>query len=167
MNDNKFESTFKRINPKIIHILLLLISVSALATAFIAEYYFNIKPCSFCIFERWGYFLLGIISFIGLWSKHDKRMLYVQFLSVFIGLFLATYHIAIQEKWVKLPEVCKTTQRNFKSLEELKASLKNRRPPCNKVTWEIFGIPATWYNLVLYVGLIHLLGGYVWLYRKR
>lgn len=155
------------ITPKRVHFLLICVSLSALGTALIAQYFFDIQPCAFCIFERWGYVMLGIISLWGLFTKYSKIALYMQFLSLSIGLFLASYHLMIQYKIVSVPSVCKTNPGNHQSIEELRESLRKKRPTCDKVTWEIFGVSAVIYNFILYLALLNSLGAYTWLYRKH
>lgn len=84
-----------------------------------------------------------------------------------LGFLLTAYHVGLEQKWIpaSLQPSFLTCQQKGPApttLAELKARLgANRHPSCSEVTWWLFGISATWWNLALLAALLVSVGGYV------
>ncbi|MBL0941746.1 MAG: disulfide bond formation protein B [Alphaproteobacteria bacterium] len=124
--------------------------IIGLCSAWIAEYIFDIKPCSLCLYQR---YLLIIITFIAgssayiLPSKLIKRMIFVTGLCFLIAAVIAFYHVGLEEKWFKDIGICQT-QRQANSIEALRQQLLNAEPAsCSQASWRLLGLSFAGYNL--------------------
>jgi disulfide bond formation protein DsbB len=145
----------EKATPKHIHYFLILVATVSLAFAYIAEYVFQILPCDFCLYERCIY---AAIIIVGLFSLKTKALsgqngIFVQLIVLTIGLILTGYHVGMEQHWWAGPASC-TGAGPAASFEDFKAQLmKISRPRCDQVTWALFGISATLWNLMLQAGL--------------
>jgi disulfide bond formation protein DsbB len=136
----------------LIQVLLFLIALAALATAFIAEYYFNLVPCSLCVYERYVYGVIAIISVFSFLLQFRKFWLLMQSLILIAGIVLSSYHFGVEQRWFAMPSTCRVqTKKIPQTLKELKQQMKQKTPHarCDEVTWKIFGISATFWNALL------------------
>ena len=88
--------------------ILMLISVSALGTAFIAEYYFDLAPCEMCLKQREPYYVIivGFIIFLSLKLQYSIWFyIGVQIITIY-GLFYSIWHVGIENKLVSGPAGC-------------------------------------------------------------
>ena len=56
--------------------IILVISIAVISTALIAEYFYRILPCKMCIFQRYSYYALIILSAIFLLLKKQNDRFY-------------------------------------------------------------------------------------------
>lgn len=132
--------------------LVTLFSVVALASALIAEYYFDLQPCAMCLKQREPYYVIiagFILVMILKWQ--DKIWFYVgvQIASIY-GLFYSLWHVGIENKILAGPSSCSgglNISTNTSSLKEqiiTKAVIN-----CEEVAWSIFGLSAATINSLL------------------
>lgn len=143
---------------KHIHYFLILASIAALTFVYVAEYGFQILPCDFCLYERGVYMAVIVAALISLkWSVFsDQRGIFLQLLILTVGLALTFYHVGMEQHWWAGPSSC-TGAGQAGSFEEYRAQLmKTNRPRCDQITWAVFGISATAWNLMLQGGLAFL-----------
>ena len=102
--------------------LVALFSVVALASAFIAEFYFNLAPCEMCLKQREPYYVI-ILGFILIailrWQDRIWFYLSVQILSVY-GLFYSIWHVGIELKIFESPPSCAGDLNYSDSTKEIK-----------------------------------------------
>ena len=132
--------------------LVTLFSVVALASALIAEYYFDLQPCAMCLKQREPYYIIiagFILVMILKWQ--DKIWFYVgvQIVSIY-GLFYSLWHVGIENKILAGPSSCSgglNISTNTSSLKEqiLSKAVIN----CEEVAWSIFGLSAATMNSLL------------------
>ena len=132
--------------------LVTLFSVVALASALIAEYYFDLQPCAMCLKQREPYYVIiagFILVMILKWQ--DKIWFYVgvQIVSIY-GLFYSLWHVGIENKILAGPSSCSgglNISRNTSSLKEqiISKAVIN----CEEVAWSIFGLSAATMNSLL------------------
>ena len=145
-----------------------LLSIIAIGTALIAEYFFNLEPCKMCLKQREPYYILiGAFIFFGLfrWQKKIWFFLGVQLISVY-GLFYGLWHVGIENKILQGPSGCTgglDVTDNASSLKEqiLSKAIIN----CEEVIWNIFGLSAATINslllfLIFFINAIYLSNNY-------
>ena len=138
------------INKTIIK-LIFLISIIALASAFFIEYVLGHQPCNLCILERIPYLLAIIIivlnyKFVQL-EKHFILLLILIFLAAII---LSLYHLGIEEGIIKESLVCDLNNKsNLLSKEDILKQLQQKNVSCQDVTFKIFGLSLTSYNVLI------------------
>ena len=139
------------INKKFTIKLIFIISIIALTSAFFIEHILGHQPCNLCILERIPY-LLGIIvivlnyKFVHL-EKHFMLMLIIIFLAATI---LSLYHLGIEQGFIEESLVCDLKNgTDLLSKEEILRQLQEKNVSCKDVTFKIFGLSLTSYNILI------------------
>lgn len=136
-----------------------LICIAALAAAFVAEYGFHLKPCAFCLYERYPYAIGLFLSLLALLSETFRPLLKkLLVLCFFVGAGITFYHILIEHKVVQPPESCvsKFDITDSTTVADLEADMasQERVVRCDVVPIRIFGLSLAEYNLVLSLFLL-------------
>jgi len=137
---------------------LIFVAAASLGVAYIAEHSYHIIPCDFCLYERCIYAAIIIVGFLGLKTRFlsSHRGILAQLFVLSIGIALTGYHVGMEQHWWTGPASCTGVQ-TAATLEDFRAQLlKMNRPRCDQISWILFGISATVWNLVLQAGLAFL-----------
>ena len=131
--------------------LILLISIFALISAFFIEYILGHQPCNLCVLERIPYLLAIIIVFLNykfiLFEKFFILLLTIIFL---VGTALSLYHLGIEQGFIEESLVCDLKSgSNLLSKEEILKQLQEKSISCKDVTFKIFGLSLTSYNILI------------------
>ena len=148
----------RRLTPKHLHIFLIVVATISLGAAYIAEYKFKILPCDFCLYERCIYAGVIVVGILALKTRFlfGHRGIFAQLIVLSIGIALTFYHVGMEQHWWAGPASC-TGAGPAATLEEFRAQLmKLTRPRCDQISWAIFGISTTLWNLMLQAGLAFL-----------
>lgn len=146
----------------------MLISVIALGTAFIAEYYFDLAPCEMCLKQREPYYVIivGFIIFLSLKLQYSIWFyIGVQIITIY-GLFYSIWHVGIENKLVSGPAGCSSGLDIANNLTNLKEQILSKPVlNCEDVAWSIFGLSAASINslllfLIFIINAIYLLDNY-------
>ena len=132
-------------------ITIFLISFVALISAFFIEYVLGHQPCSLCLFERVPYLLAIFIILIN--YKYDKLEKYfILLLSIifFIETLLSLYHLGIEQGFIQESLFCDLEKgANIVDKDELLKQLQQKSISCKDVTFKIFGLSLTSYNIII------------------
>lgn len=154
---------------KVLHLGLIAISITALATAYFAEYILHYTPCPLCVYERFPYLTLIKICLTALIIRQlSKYTLVFIFLTLLSSCILSSYHSMVERGIVQPSSLCSSMIRFPKglSIEHIKQMLYSQPiTSCTKPALKLFGISMTEYNLLLNIGLLICLL-LVWLYPK-
>ena len=85
-----------------------LLSIAAIGSALIAEYYFYLEPCKMCLKQREAYYAIIILFLVFLslrWQTKIWFFLGVQVLTIY-GLFYSLWHVGIENKFLSGPSGC-------------------------------------------------------------
>ena len=132
--------------------LVTLFSVVALASALIAEYYFDLQPCAMCLKQRDPYYIIiagFVLAMILKWQ--DKIWFYVgvQIVSIY-GLFYSLWHVGIENKILAGPSSCSGGLNISTNTSSLKEQIISKAViNCEEVAWSIFGLSAATMNSLL------------------
>lgn len=127
---------------------------SALATAYIAEYGFDIKPCPLCLYHRYAYYFIGGWAALTALTPLRKPGSWLVLTGCFAGMGIAFYHIAIENHWYRLTEACQGGKLVGNSLAEIKQHLLNNTDVgCAPDAWSFLGVSFTVYSFLLFLGL--------------
>ena len=132
--------------------LVTLVSVVALASALIAEYYFDLQPCAMCLKQREPYYLIIAGFFLVMILKwQDKIWFYVGVQIVIIyGLFYSLWHVGIENKILAGPSSCSGGLNISTNTSSLKEQIISKAViNCEEVAWSIFGLSAATMNSLL------------------
>ena len=148
--------------------LVVLFSVVALASAFIAEFYFNLAPCKMCLKQREPYYVIIVgFTLITILKWQDRIWFYlgVQLISIY-GLFYSIWHVGIENKLLSGPAGCSDGLNITNNASDLKEQILSKPViNCEDVTWSIFGLSAATINsmllvLIFILNAIYILSNY-------
>jgi disulfide bond formation protein DsbB len=127
------------------------VSIIALISAFYIEYVLGHQPCNLCVLERIPFLLAIIIVFLTykfiLFEKFFILLLTIIFLA---GTALSLYHLGIEQGLIQESLVCDLKSgSNLLSKEEIIQQLKEKNVSCKDVTFKIFGLSLTSYNILI------------------
>ena len=139
------------INKTIILKLIFLISIIALASAFFIEYILGHQPCNLCILERIPYLLALIIILLNYKFIHfEKYFLLTLTLIFLVATALSLYHFGIEQGFIKESLVCDLNNyTNLLTKEDILKQLQQKNVSCQDVTFKIFGLSLTSYNIFI------------------
>ena len=131
--------------------LIFLISIVALASAFFIEYKLGHQPCNLCILERIPYLLAILLILLNYKFNHlEKYFLILLTIVFFIATILSLYHLGIEQGFIQESMVCDLKSgSNFLSKEDILKQLQEKSVSCKDVTFKIFGLSLTTYNILI------------------
>ena len=148
--------------------LVALFSVVALASAFIAEFYFNLAPCEMCLKQREPYYIIILgFALITILKWQDRIWFYlgVQLISIY-GLFYSIWHVGIENNFLSGPAGCSDGLNITNNASDLKEQILSKPViNCEDVAWSIFGLSAATINtlllfLIFILNAIYILNNY-------
>ena len=131
--------------------LIFLISIIALVSAFFIEYVLGHQPCNLCILERIPYLLAIIIILLNFKFSHYEKFFILLLSIIFLaGAIISLYHLGIEQGFIQESLVCDLKSgSNLLSKEEILKQLQEKNVSCKDVTFKIFGLSLTSYNILL------------------
>ena len=131
--------------------LIFLISVIALVSAFFIEYVLCHQPCNLCILERIPYLLAIIIILLNFKFSHYEKFFILLLSIIFLaGAIISLYHLGIEQGFIQESLVCDLKSgSNLLSKEEILKQLQEKNVSCKDVTFKIFGLSLTSYNILI------------------
>jgi len=138
-------------NKNLLIKLILLISIIALISAFFIEYILGHQPCNLCILERIPYFLAIIVILLN-YKFIEFEKFFILFLTIIFlfGTVLSLYHLGIEQGLIQESLVCDLKSgSNLLSKEEILKQLQEKSVSCKNVTFKMFGLSLTSYNILI------------------
>jgi len=131
--------------------LIFLISIIALISAFFIEYILGHQPCNLCILERIPYFLAIIVILLNYKFVQFEKLFILLLTIIFLfGTILSLYHLGIEQGLIQESLVCDLKNgSNLLSKEEILKQLQAKNVSCKDVTFKIFGLSLTSYNILI------------------
>ena len=131
--------------------LIFLISVIALVSAFFIEYVLGHQPCNLCILERIPYLLALIIILLNFKFSHFEKFFILLLIIIFlVGAIISLYHLGIELGFIQESLVCDLkSASDLLSKEEILKQLQEKNVSCKDVTFKIFGLSLTSYNILI------------------
>ena len=139
------------IKKTIILKLIFLISIIALSSAFFIEYVLGHQPCNLCLLERIPYLLAIIIILLNYKFIHfEKNFILLLTLIFLVATGLSLYHLGIEQGFIKESLVCDLNNgSNLLSKDDILKQLQQKNVSCQDVTFKIFGLSLTSYNILI------------------
>ncbi|MGV8948924.1 MAG: disulfide bond formation protein B [Candidatus Paracaedibacter sp.] len=158
MNCTTMNKALNCLTLKHVHWFLIFMAAASLGFAYVAEHNYKIVPCDFCLYERCVYAAVIILGLLSLKTNflRGRRGIFIQLFVLSIGIVLTGYHVGMEQHWWAGPASCTGIQ-TATTLEDFRAQLMLKaRPRCDQISWILFGVSATVWNLVLQAGLAFL-----------
>tara|TARA_Y100000385_G_C12806927_1_gene514375 strand:+ start:73 stop:558 length:486 start_codon:yes stop_codon:yes gene_type:complete len=130
---------------------IFLISLIALISAYFIEHVLGHQPCNLCLLERIPYFFSIIIIILNLKFNHFEKFFIFLLIIVFLGAtLLSLYHFGIEQGLIQESLVC-DLQNGSEALskEEILKQLQQKSVSCKDVTFKIFGLSLTTFNIII------------------
>ena len=131
--------------------LILFVSFVALISAFFIEYVLGHQPCNLCILERIPYLLAIVIILLNYKFSQFEKLFLVLLIIVFLtATILSVYHFGIEQGFIEESLVCDLKNGSgVTSKEEILKQLQEQKVSCKDVTFKVFGLSLTTYNIVI------------------
>ena len=145
---------------------IFLISLVALISAYFIEYILGHQPCNLCVYERIPYFLAILIVLINYkYNKLEKYLILSLAIIFLIATILSLYHLGIEQGFIQESLLCDLEKgANIVDKDEILKQLQQKSISCKDVTFKIFGLSLTNYNIIisllLTIGLTKIYFGY-------
>ena len=154
------------LSKKNLLIAVCLISFIALISAYFIEYILGHQPCNLCVYERIPYFLAMLIVLINYkYNKLEKYLILLLAIIFLIATILSLYHLGIEQGFIQESLLCDVEKgANIVDKDEILKQLQQKSISCKDVTFKIFGLSLTNYNIIisllLTIGLTKIYFGY-------
>ena len=138
-------------NKSLLLNLILFVSFVALISAFFIEYVLGHQPCNLCILERIPYVVAIVIILLNYKFSQFEKLFLVLLIIVFLtATILSVYHFGIERGFIEESLVCDLKNSSgVTSKEEILKQLQEQKVSCKDVTFKIFGLSLTTYNIVI------------------
>ncbi|CAO6132251.1 DsbB Disulfide bond formation protein DsbB [Candidatus Pelagibacterales bacterium] len=132
-------------------IYIFVINLIVVSSALFIEYILKVKPCALCIYQRYPYYLILLLSALFFLKNNWKYSLMILMtLTSIVGFFLAGYHVGIEYGVIDELSSCKTEiSKNISKdilLKELQSKLA---PSCKQVDFKLFGMSLALINMIM------------------
>ena len=131
--------------------LIFLVSIIALVSAFFIEYVLGHQPCNLCVLERIPYLLAIIVVLLNYkFIQFEKFFILLLTIIFLASTALSLYHLGIEQGFIQESLVCDLKSgSNLLSKEEILKQLQEKNVSCKNVTFKIFGLSLTSYNILI------------------
>ena len=134
-----------------IPVFLLIISAVALGSAYLAEYVYNLKPCTLCLYQRIPFAIIGVLGVMAFLFVSYLSLAFVARMAGLVllsGAGIAIYHLGIEQHWWASAASCNVAGPDqILSMSQFKALLQQQpEASCQEITWNLFGISMATYN---------------------
>ncbi len=145
-----------------------IISLIAISSALIAEFIFNLEPCSMCLKQRYPYYVIFLSSLIIIFFQWHKKIWFyigVQISSIY-GVFYSIWHVGIEKKILQGPKECFGGLETSENISNLKDQIMSKTViNCEEIVWSFFGASAATINtfiilLIFIINAIYLFQTY-------
>ena len=139
------------LSKKNLFTVIFLISFIALVSAYFIEYILGHKPCNLCLYERIPYFLAILIVLINYkYNKLEKYIILSLAIIFLIATILSLYHLGIEQGFIQESLLCDLEKgANILDKDEILKQLQQKNISCKDVTFKIFGLSLTSYNILI------------------
>ena len=130
---------------------IFLISFIALISAYFIEYVLGHQPCNLCVYERIPYFLAILIVLINYkYNKLEKYLILSLAIIFLIATILSLYHLGIEQGFIQESLLCDLENgANIVDKDEILKQLQQKSISCKDVTFKIFGLSLTNFNIII------------------
>ena len=130
---------------------IFIISIVSIISAYFIEYSLGHQPCNLCLIERIPYGLtIFLIIFNYLLKKNEKFIILLLILIFSFSLIISSYHLGIEQGFFEESAVCGIKNASeIISKDEILKQLQEKNVSCKDVTFKIFGMSLTSFNIML------------------
>jgi disulfide bond formation protein DsbB len=143
--------------PRAPALFLLVASAGSLLAAFFFQYVVGLQPCILCIWQRWPYAAVIVLTILVLTAAHAPKLraalLALCGVALLIGGGVAAFHVGVEQHWWTGTPNCGVPD-TANSIEALRAQIMAAPVVrCDQVAWSLFGISMAGYNILISLAL--------------
>lgn len=154
-------------NKYVLFGLVFLLPTLALLTALISQYFFGLKPCILCIYQRIPFVVIIVLGALFFFSKYKRLILVLIIFNYLINSGIGIFHVGVENKWWQGTSKCGTTIK-AKTVEELRKQILNAPiTKCDERTPFLLGFSMAELNFVFCLGMAFVLSLVVFYRRKK
>ena len=139
-------------------LLILIASAALVGGALLFQHVGGLQPCELCLYQRWPYYTVIVLSALALAAGHPaitSMVTGIAALAFLIGAGLAFYHVGVEQHWFAGPGACTGASAATGSIEEFRARLMAQQPVrCDEPQWALFGVSLAGWNLLASAALV-------------
>ena len=131
--------------------IIFFLSIFSLISAYFIEHVLGHQPCNLCLFERIPYLFAIILTLLSFKLKHFQKIFIILLIIVFfVATLLSLYHLGIEQGFIQESLVCNLQgDSTVLSKEEILKQLQQKSVNCKDVTFKIFGLSLTTFNVLI------------------
>jgi disulfide bond formation protein DsbB len=136
-------------------IILGLVNIAILLSAYFIQYILKIPPCAMCYYQRIPYYLATAVIFLALFKIVNFRTLFsILILLSFISISLGLYHVGIEQGFLSELNSCSNNIKVDDTANLLKELQKQSVVSCKDISFKIFGLSLAAINSITSVVLM-------------
>ena len=136
-------------------IILGLVNIAILLSAYFIQYILKIPPCAMCYYQRIPYYLAIVVIFLALFKIVNFRTLFsILILLSFISISLGLYHVGIEQGFLSELNSCSNNIKVDDTANLLKELQKQSVVSCKDISFRIFGLSLATINSITSVVLM-------------
>ncbi len=131
--------------------IIFAISLISIIAAFFIEYVLGHQPCNLCLMQRIPYGLSIFLIILNYLIKKNVQFIILLLILLFSFSFLISfYHFGIEQGFFSESSVCGLNSTSeIISKEEILKQLNEKNISCKDVTFRIFGLSLTTFNIFI------------------
>jgi disulfide bond formation protein DsbB len=139
-------------------LVILVARVALVGGALLFQYVGGLQPCELCLYERWPYYAMIVLSALALAARRPGVSAWVTgiaALTFLAGAGLAFYHVGVELHWFAGPSACTGAAGGGGSIEDFRKQLMAQQPVrCDEPQWVLFGVSLAGWNLLASLALV-------------
>jgi disulfide bond formation protein DsbB len=139
-------------------LLILLASAALVGGALLFQYVGGLQPCELCLYQRWPYYIVIVLSALALaGGRRDVTVAVtgIAALAFVIGAGLAFYHVGVEQHWFAGPSACTGVSAGGGGVDDFRARLMAQQPVrCDEPQWALLGVSLAGWNVLASVALV-------------
>ena len=96
-------------SPRLVPLLLFAASAAVVGAALLSQYVGGLQPCELCLYQRWPYYGVIMLTLIALAlgrSGAARAVTAIAGLAFLAGAAVAFYHVGVEQHWFAGPTAC-------------------------------------------------------------
>ena len=145
-------------SSRAVPLVILVASAAVVGGALLFQYIGGLQPCELCLYERWPYYAMMVLSVLALAAGRPGVSAWVAGLAALVFLAsagLAFYHVGVEQHWFAGPSACTGASPGSGSVEDFRKQLMAQQPVrCDEPQWALFGVSLAGWNLLVSLALV-------------
>ena len=137
---------FSLSNPPFISFI---IAIFALLFAFYLQYILGYEPCKLCMYQRYVYILVILLSLLGFFLHKNKLIPILLIILFIIITSIGFWHLGIEQQWWAASLECSGITENIGSLKEELKNINNRPvAACDQISPKFLNITLVQWSFI-------------------